>query len=126
MTPAESGVTATPPSPLAIDSLDMWAATAGLPEQVEAAVSAARGVNALPLHERVENVVVLGMGGSGIAGDVLVAVAAPFMPVPVTVVKGYVPPTTSVPAHWSSPCRSPATPRRRWRRRRRRTRRGHR
>jgi glucose/mannose-6-phosphate isomerase len=40
----------------------------------------------------VENVVVLGMGGSGIAGDVLVATAAPFMPVPVTVVKGYVPP----------------------------------
>jgi glucose/mannose-6-phosphate isomerase len=32
------------------------------------------------------------MGGSGIAGDVLTAVAAPFMPVPVTVVKGYVPP----------------------------------
>ena len=32
------------------------------------------------------------MGGSGIAGDVLVAAAAPFMPVPVTVVKGYVPP----------------------------------
>jgi glucose/mannose-6-phosphate isomerase len=49
-------------------------------------------VTNLPLHERVENVVVLGMGGSGIAGDVLVAVAAPFMPVPVTVVKGYVPP----------------------------------
>ncbi len=35
---------------------------------------------------------VLGMGGSGIAGDVLVAAAAPFMPVPVTVVKGYEPP----------------------------------
>jgi len=85
-------VTAVPPSPLAIDSLDMWGATAGLPEQVEAAVSAARGLTSLPRHERVENVVVLGMGGSGIAGDVLTAVAAPFMPVPVTVVKGYVPP----------------------------------
>ena len=31
----------------------------------------------------------LGMGGSGIAGDVLVATAAPFMPVPVTVQKSY-------------------------------------
>ena len=31
----------------------------------------------------------LGMGGSGVAGDVLAAVAGPFMPVPVTVVKGY-------------------------------------
>lgn len=80
------------PSPLAVDSLDMWAATAGLPEQVEAAVSATRAVQDLPDHERVENVVVLGMGGSGIAGDVLVAAAAPFMPVPVTVVKGYEPP----------------------------------
>ncbi len=80
------------PSPLAVDSLDMWDATVGLPEQVDAAVSAARGVTDLPLHERVENVVVLGMGGSGIAGDVLVAAAAPFMPVPVTVVKSYEPP----------------------------------
>jgi glucose/mannose-6-phosphate isomerase len=80
------------PSPLSLDSLDMWSATAGLPEQVEAAVSAARGLTALPQHDQVENVVVLGMGGSGIAGDVLVATAAPFMPVPVTVVKGYEPP----------------------------------
>ncbi len=80
------------PSPLDVDTLDMWAATAGLPEQVEAAVAAARGVEGLPEHTRVENVVVLGMGGSGIAGDVLVAAAAPFMPVPVTVVKGYEPP----------------------------------
>ena len=70
----------------------MWSATAGLPEQVEAAVSASRGLTGLPEHDRVENVVVLGMGGSGIAGDVLVATAAPFMPVPVTVVKGYEPP----------------------------------
>ncbi|HEX3981498.1 MAG TPA: SIS domain-containing protein [Acidimicrobiales bacterium] len=80
------------PSPLPVDSLDMWSVTAGLPEQVEEAVVAARGVKDLPQHQRVENVVVLGMGGSGIAGDVLVAVAAPFMPVPVTVVKGYDPP----------------------------------
>ena len=32
------------------------------------------------------------MGGSGFAGNVLAAAAAPFMPVPVTVVKGYQPP----------------------------------
>jgi glucose/mannose-6-phosphate isomerase len=70
----------------------MWSATAGLPEQVEAAVLAARGLTSLPQHDHVENVVVLGMGGSGIAGDVLVAAAAPFMSVPVTVVKGYEPP----------------------------------
>jgi len=32
------------------------------------------------------------MGGSGIAGDVMVSVAGPFLPVPVTVVKSYAPP----------------------------------
>jgi len=79
-------------SPLPVDSLDMWAATVGLPEQVATALSSVRDIGELPQHDRVENVVVLGMGGSGIAGDVLVAAAAPFMPVPVTVVKGYVPP----------------------------------
>jgi glucose/mannose-6-phosphate isomerase len=93
VTASDSGSSASAPvSPLALDTLDMWSATAGLPEQVEAAVSAARGLTALPDHDRVENVVVLGMGGSGIAGDVLVAAAAPFMAVPVTVVKGYEPP----------------------------------
>ena len=54
--------------------------------------TAAREIDGLPRHDDVENVVVLGMGDSGIVGDVLTAVAAPFMPVPVTVVKGYVPP----------------------------------
>jgi len=79
-------------SPLAVDSRGLWEATFGLPEQVEAAVDAAQQVDDLPGHDEVENVVVLGMGDSGIVGDVLIAVAAPFMPVPVTVVKGYVPP----------------------------------
>lgn len=78
----------TPP----LDTLDMWGATMALPEQVADAVSAAREVGDLPAQDQVENVVVLGMGGSGIAGDVLAAVAAPFMAVPVAVVKGYVPP----------------------------------
>ena len=92
MTVAHGSAPPSAQSRLPVDSLDMWGATVGLPEQVEAAVSRARGIDGLPSHDRVENVVVLGMGGSGIAGDVLVAAAAPFMPVPVTVVKGYVPP----------------------------------
>ena len=33
--------------------------------------------------------VVIGMGGSGISGDVLHAIGSPLLPVPVTVVKGY-------------------------------------
>ncbi|MHB1711561.1 MAG: SIS domain-containing protein, partial [Acidimicrobiales bacterium] len=84
--------TAAPPhtsSPYAEDSLDMWGAAAGLPEQVAIASNVGRGLVGLPSHDGVENVVVIGMGGSGIAGDVMMAVAAPFMPVPIAVVKGY-------------------------------------
>ncbi len=80
------------PSPLPVDSRGLWEAALDLPEQVVSAAEAAREVDELPGHDEVENVVVLGMGDSGIVGDVLTAVAAPFMPVPVTVVKGYVPP----------------------------------
>jgi glucose/mannose-6-phosphate isomerase len=77
---------------LPLDSLGMMDVTLGLPEQVEAAADAGRGVEGLPRRELVENVVVLGMGGSGVAGDLLLAIAAPFMAVPVVVVKGYTPP----------------------------------
>jgi glucose/mannose-6-phosphate isomerase len=92
VTPATRSGVGTEPSPLPVDTLDMWEATAGLPEQVDRAAAAAKGVGGLPPRERIENVVVLGMGGSGIAGDVVGVAAAPFMSVPVTVVKGYVPP----------------------------------
>ncbi len=76
-----------------LDTLSFFDATAGLPEQVEAAASAADAVSGLPPLEDLENVLVLGMGGSGIAGDLLAAVAGPFMPVPVIVSKGYEPPS---------------------------------
>jgi glucose/mannose-6-phosphate isomerase len=72
-----------------LDTTGMWDATASLPEQVFDASVAARGLEGLPDRERIENVVVLGMGGSGIAGDLLVASAGPFLPVPIVVVKGY-------------------------------------
>ena len=68
-----------------VDTVGMFELTAGLPEQVEAAVELAAGIDGLPEHDDVENVLVLGMGGSGIAGDVLSAVAGPFMPVPAVV-----------------------------------------
>jgi glucose/mannose-6-phosphate isomerase len=72
-----------------LDSQGMFAATAGLPEQVVAAAAGARGLAGLPDREYVEAVVVLGMGGSGIAGDLMMAVAGPFLPVPLVVVKSY-------------------------------------
>jgi glucose/mannose-6-phosphate isomerase len=72
-----------------LDTQGMFEAAAGLPEQVFDASTRARGLDGLPARERVEQVVVLGMGGSGVAGDVLAATAGPFLPVPVVVSKGY-------------------------------------
>jgi glucose/mannose-6-phosphate isomerase len=72
-----------------LDSVGMFDLAAALPEQVATAAGLAADVEGLPLHDDIENVVVLGMGGSGIAGDIVAAIAAPFMSVPVTVAKGY-------------------------------------
>ncbi|MGH9069611.1 MAG: bifunctional phosphoglucose/phosphomannose isomerase, partial [Acidimicrobiales bacterium] len=81
-----------------IDSLGMLGVTAGLPEQVAAAATRSMGLSGLPNAEDVENVVVLGMGGSGIAGDVVLGVAGPFLAVPLTVVKSYTLPAFVGPA----------------------------
>jgi glucose/mannose-6-phosphate isomerase len=72
-----------------LDTEGIWEATAGLPEQVAQAAEEASGIDGVPLRAEVENVVVLGMGGSGLAGDILLATAGPFMSVPVVVVKSY-------------------------------------
>lgn len=77
-----------------LDSVGMFDLAAALPEQVAAAVALGAEVDGLPSHDDVEHVVVLGMGGSGVAGDILAAIAGPFMPVPVTVVKGYEAPSS--------------------------------
>jgi glucose/mannose-6-phosphate isomerase len=74
------------------DSLGFLDSVATLPEQLAAAHEvtgeAIDGIE-LPDAESIRNVVVLGMGGSGIAGDVLNAVASGLLPVPVTVLKQY-------------------------------------
>lgn len=84
-----------PPAP-PVDSEGMWAAAAGLPEQLAAAMERAEAVDLAGIDAGAgwTQVVVCGMGGSGIAGDVLSALAWPRMRLPVTVVKGY-----RVPAH---------------------------
>src|SRR5215204_6152570 len=76
-----------------VDTLGMFEAAAGLPEQIEDAVERAQLVEGLPDPEQIENVLVLGMGGSGVSGDLLATIAGPFMPLPVVVVKGYEPPS---------------------------------
>ncbi|MGH9047446.1 MAG: hypothetical protein ACRDVW_09040, partial [Acidimicrobiales bacterium] len=75
-------------SPLAVDSLAMFEVTASLPEQVRDALEMARSIGPLPVGE-FDSILVLGMGGSGIAGDVLAAAAAGCSPVPVGVSKSY-------------------------------------
>lgn len=72
-----------------LDTGGMFAITEAFPEQVEQAFRGCSDISGLPRREDIQNVVVLGMGGSGIAGDVLHAVASPMLPVPVSVVKGY-------------------------------------
>ena len=72
-----------------LDSLGLFEATASLPEQVVDAADSARGLDGLPDRERIESVVVIGMGGSGVAGDVLQAIVTPILPIPVVVVKSY-------------------------------------
>ena len=71
-----------------LDTTGMWDVTAAFPEQVEQAAKSSDSLIGLPSHDEIENVVVLGMGGSGIAGDIMTAVAGPFMPVPIVVTKG--------------------------------------
>jgi glucose/mannose-6-phosphate isomerase len=76
---------------MSIDSLGFLDAVRGLPEQLAAAheVAAELDAAAFPAADDIDNIVVLGMGGSGISGDVLAAVANGSLPIPVTVLKQY-------------------------------------
>jgi glucose/mannose-6-phosphate isomerase len=71
------------------DSLGFLDALARLPEQLAAAHEATAAIPraALPSADPVRNIVVLGMGGSGIAGDVVATTLNDELPVPVTVLK---------------------------------------
>ncbi len=72
-----------------LDSVGMWDLAAGLPSQARAAVETAGAVDGLPSGDGVTALLALGMGGSAIAGDILVATAANRAPVPVLVHRGY-------------------------------------
>jgi glucose/mannose-6-phosphate isomerase len=74
-----------------VDSLGFGDALAALPEQLASAHELAGKVPAaaLPDAGSFDRIVTLGMGGSGIAGNVLQAVGTATLPVPVTVLKHY-------------------------------------
>lgn len=76
-----------------VDSLGLFDAMMHMPEQMVAAVEAAQDLPSLPSADDIDNVLVLGVGDSGTAGDLLTVTAGPFMPVPVVVVRNYVPPS---------------------------------
>jgi glucose/mannose-6-phosphate isomerase len=71
------------------DTLDFLDAVAGLPEQLAHAheIAGAVHADAFPRGDTIRNLVVLGMGGSGISCDVVAAAFNDELPVPITVLK---------------------------------------
>ena len=76
-----------------LDTLGMWDAMLGLPEQIEGSLAAIGDIAGLPDPSKIENVLILGMGDSGFGGDVAAACARPFSPRPINVYGGYLPPS---------------------------------
>src|SRR3954447_19545332 len=76
---------------MAIDSLRLLDAIVGLPEQLAAAHEAAGRIDTVHFAPAasIDNIVVMGMGGSGIAGDVFATVLNDELPVPAVVLKQY-------------------------------------
>lgn len=74
---------------MSTDTLDFLEAVAGLPEQLAHAHELAGAVHAdaFPRGDTIRNIVVLGMGGSGISGDVVAAAFNDELPVPITVLR---------------------------------------
>jgi glucose/mannose-6-phosphate isomerase len=78
-----------------LDSLGMWEATAGLPEQGMAALGASADVldgAALPPPRDISAVAIFGLGGSAAAADVVAAYGAARATTPIWVGKGAPPP----------------------------------
>ncbi|WP_420619332.1 SIS domain-containing protein [Candidatus Poriferisocius sp.] len=76
-----------------VDTLGMWPAVNRLPEQMLDALDRTKDLRGLPDRSEIANVLVLGMGPGGFAGDLLAVTAGPFMPLPIVVVKSYQPPS---------------------------------
>ena len=72
-----------------VDPTDFLRTVEGLPAQLEDAVGLARSVEGLPSTDGLRSIAVLGMGGSGISGEVCRAVLAPLAPVPVATIRDY-------------------------------------
>ncbi|CAN5498871.1 bifunctional phosphoglucose/phosphomannose isomerase [soil metagenome] len=74
-----------------LDSEDVLGAAERFSEQCREAWAIGRAVRNLPDADGVDAIVVVGMGGSGISGDVVQAVVEPRLSVPWRTIKGYGP-----------------------------------
>jgi glucose/mannose-6-phosphate isomerase len=74
-----------------LDSLDVLGTIEDFAEQCRSAWEIGTGERDLPSPDGVESVVVLGMGGSGVSGDMAQAVVEPRFHFPFRVIKGYGP-----------------------------------
>jgi glucose/mannose-6-phosphate isomerase len=72
-----------------LDSEDVLGAVERFAEQCREAWFTGKAATDLPEADGIDGLLVLGMGGSGISGDVLRAVVETRLPIPVTVVKSY-------------------------------------
>jgi glucose/mannose-6-phosphate isomerase len=72
----------------AADPQDMLGAVETFDRQCQQAYQMARGIK-LPKMKDLDNIVVLGMGGSAIGGDLLRCYMADILPAPITVLRGY-------------------------------------
>lgn len=74
-----------------LDSEDVLGAVERFAEQCREAWELGRSTTNLPDGDGIDAIVVLGMGGSGVAGDVVQAVVEPRLPVPLRTIKSYGP-----------------------------------
>lgn len=73
----------------AVDRSDMLSVLGRFPQQVREALDIGASDLELPPGEGVDSVVVLGMGGSGVSGDVVASIVSGELAVPFATLKGY-------------------------------------
>ena len=74
-----------------LDSEDVLGAVERFPDQCREAWELGRAATGLPDGTGVDSILVLGMGGSGVSGDVVQAILEERLPVPMRVIKSYGP-----------------------------------
>ena len=74
-----------------LDSEDVLGAVERFADQCREGWEIGRGAGGLPAADGIDSIVVLGMGGSGVSGDVVQAIVEPRLPVPFRVIKSYGP-----------------------------------